>query len=387
MLEVKNAIVDALEPIEVELTDGGGDVAKDDVSQYVLTAGQAFPIVKISKTIIKNTDIKTFTMKCGLQNPLPIASFIVNDASNQFRETDYIDATTPIRIWLGNPQLEQSPINYLMKVVDVQLKSGTIIAKTELSLPTEPINVYNDTVEAMLQSFASQTGLGIRCNFDNILSLTVIRNFVNITPIDFIRQFTEHIGVDWFIDAEYNLCLLDIELSISQHQDKTCEYNFFTTYQPEQPYKVAYTNNLDEQTIFRFTTFGYDFIDVDNTVPEVEAVEFDKAFSPDIAKSQTIEEDFVDKPIKPDTDCLYFEAEFDPFKLVGETMSIQVYTQMNRPKRMTLDERYAGDKLDMSQLLIEDISGIYMLTDVTYIYNGQSFDAWTAFQRPTKQDA
>lgn len=382
MLNIKSSIVNELSSIQIDLTNAGK--AKDNTAVYLLNAGMRFPIIRVSKTVLQAGDIQAFSLKMGLRNQLPIATLAFADASSQFRQTDFIDKSTEVRMWLGYANSDVPPVNLSMLPIDVQVKNGGVIMKLALALPTANITVEHDTVKAMLSSFADKTGIGIYCNSERLLSATCIRNYVDMQPWQFVQQFMQDLHCQhWFINAQYQLCIVDIEQSIAEHVDNQCNDVFYSTDSLQKPMPIRYTNHIDTASQFKFAQFGYDFIDVDNSIPNEEAVVFDKAFTPDIAKLQTIEDDFVDFAIPIDTDCLYFEAPFDPYKQVGNTFAIDVYTTRGIAKRVTQQAYESGKELSMDQMLIEDVSGVYMLTDATYMFNGGVFNAWTAFQRPT----
>lgn len=384
MLEIENGLVEQLSEIEITLAEDGGN-ATDNMDTFAINGGMSFPIVKVSNTVLRASDISSFVLKVGKNSPVPTLNLVFNDSTGQFRETDYINNETEIRCWLGYIESDQPPINLSMHPTDVQVKNGSVILKCELTLPIDEIDIMHDTVEQMLTDFADKTKLGIKCNFDDVLAAELIRNFVHIKPVDFIQQFCEHTGMPWFIDTQYNVRMLDIDASIAAHETKQCDIQFFSSDKPKEAYEVKYTNDVDKVTQFKFTTFGYDFIDVDNTVPQLEAVTFDKSFAPDIELDQTIEEDFTAFPPKPDTDCLYFEAQFDPYKLVGETFEIEVLTQTGRAKRVPMEQYEEGYKADQRQQLIEDVSGIYLLTNIIYNFISGKLSAWTSFERVSEQ--
>lgn len=393
MLEVASSLVSKLGEIEVVFANKGGR-AKDDSSQYALTAGLFYPIVKVANTVLAKDDISSFKLSLGYSSPIPTLTVVIDDGFGNFRESDYIEKTSDLLVWLGCKAFDADtdktvdkpkPIKLGMQVVDIKLKQTSIIVKGRLKLPTERFTIAKNTVENMLKAFADATGIGVLCNYA-LLSEQVDKNFVNVTAEEFITDFCKFIGIqDWFIDSQYNLCMLDIAATCSEHKELQCKtlFSSFRTLDTAQP--VRYTNYLNDITQFKYVQYGYSFIDRDNELPVVENVVYDKATSPAEESYQRTEQNFLAKPAPIDTDNIYFEAAFDPYKQVGKTFQIDAYTSAGRPKRMATEQYENDEKPPTGQQKIEDICGVYMLTDVIYLMSSYSnLQAWTSFQKPTE---
>ena len=381
MLQIESQIVQSLDKVVIEFPDGG-DKAKDNVNSYVLNNGNQFPLVQVSKTVLSPGDIIGFQLKMG-QPAIPVCQVIFSDAQGRFRNTDYINPKTPIRVWLGYANSDEKPVNIMLTPIDTQVKNEQVIVKSKLALPSNRINIKAGTVQSMLEDFASQSRLGVLCNYDDLLIEEIPNNYENVTVEQFITNFAKYLGItNWYLDHRYNYCLIDVAQAISDHKDKTCDFIFNTTDKLETPQTVKYTNNLEENTQFRFTSYGYDFIDNDNYVKPLEAITYDKSFTPDLSKFQTSELQFTKQPPILDLSSLYFEMPFDPYKTVGMTAPFEIWTTVGKPKRVTMKEYQAGDKADMNQKLITDLSKVYFLHSIIYNFNAGRLSCWSSYVTP-----
>jgi hypothetical protein len=73
---------------------------------------------------------------------------------------------------------------------------------------------------------------------------------------------------------------------------------------------------------------------------------------------------------------------FDPYKTVGMTAPFEIWTTVGKPKRVTMKEYQAGDKADMNQKLITDLSKVYFLHSIIYNFNAGRLSCWSSYVTP-----
>jgi hypothetical protein len=199
MLEIKSSLLSELPEIVVELQE------EDSLESQARYGGSSFPIVQISKTVLHANDITSFVLKVGVE-PLPTLDISIRDINDQFKDTDCIDETTKIVVWIGSLAAKPMPVKLEFEVIDTQTKSGMILAKAKLRLPTELITIWHNTLEAMLSEFAKLSGLGMKLDLPEYEQVQIGQNYCHVTPIDFLTKFSKDAKLTWFIDGQYNVC-------------------------------------------------------------------------------------------------------------------------------------------------------------------------------------
>lgn len=349
--------------------------------------GLAYPIIKVSNTVLSQTDIELFVLQVGYKSPVPTAKLAFADLHNHFRETDSIDKAGEVIVWIGcATQEDMPPVKLDMRVDAVNSADGHIALLLSMRLPDERFSIAgNQTVREMLQIACKRSGLGLLCSLTDALDITHSKSYENVTIKEFLRAFMHDIGVvNWFIDGQYNLRVIDVTEEVVDHEPKMCEVSLYTGEELETAEPVKYSNSIERPGQFSFGS--YDPIDMQRkpSQPKTEQVEFDISYTPGDGSVQLAEQNFDKFAEQPDIEALQFTARFDPYKQPGQTHDIEVWTLPGQ-KRVTTEQYDAGETVSMKQKQIEDLSGVYMLMHATYYTNNARLMAMTEYHRPTPE--
>lgn len=362
MVEVKAAILDELDDIEVKFNDG------DNTDEFVLQTGYVWPLIKISNTVISVESLNAFKLKLG-QSKLPELELSVDDSFNQFRTTDCIDENTEILVWIGSVRSELEPTKLCFVPTDVYARNDTLRLTAVLKVPTDLISIQADTVEEMLKAFCDASGLGLRLSVGDFANIECKRNFAKLTPIQFLDQFCEYLGLQWCIDNYYNVCIYNLPDIIDEYELQTCPAPFDSMDDFEKPVEVRISNKIDDTCLCMFSVLGYDYLNKDNEQPVRANAEFDKSVEIEDDTELISEDEVVDRLEVFDLAKICLELQFNPYLLLNRTFDIQPYTTGQRPKRRDIDSEES--KPD-EQLLIEDLAGTYLIAAVDYEYPSTS---------------
>lgn len=379
MVEVEAKLLQELEDIDFHFE------SMDNTDGFAIVSGYKRPIVKVANTALDAGQLQQFRLDIGnVKVPQLACSILDNNLS--FRTTDCIEQGTLLTIFVGSIRCEQLPTKLCMKVVDCQVVANMISITAELNLPTDKIAVQSDTMQAMLEDFCEKTGLGLRLCAPDFEQQQIANNYFDISPIDFLNKFCADLGFEWHIDNHYNVCINTLPNLIAEHEDmqKTCSFETYEDYDEPLPAKISDLQTENPIAIkFLPGDFGYDVIDVDNTVPKHAIAEFDKTF--DTADTGILyAEDAIEKPEPLDLSQLAITLTNDPLLLYDRTYDIQLYTDANNYRKQSYEDFSANTQASNEQILIADMSGIYRLSAMTYLYPGTNngFDCLCTFSRP-----
>lgn len=383
MVEIKAAILDELEEIDVHFAEG------DDTEDAALSFGYMVPILQVSDTVFNPSDILAYHLVIGRQS-VPYLKLSISDTKNEFRTSDCIDESTEIRTWLGSVRVDDLPINLDMEVIDVKGQSNDIYITARLKMPTDKLCICQGTFKDMLSDLCDKSKLGLRLNAPDFEDVEVKRNFYNVTAEEFLNQICKMLGFSWYIDGQYNICIHQLQAMIDDHEDEECSVYFENYEDFDKAVKVIYSNSSKADShFFHFNNFNYNYINVDNSKPELQNAEFDKSFDVDLEKTVVDEEQPIEKPDIYDVAQLYIKTPFDPYLMADRTKNIELYTQEGDVHRVSYDEYSQGQEPTDEELLIEDMSGVYLLADVEYAYPGDTgrVEAWCSFVRPPQEES
>lgn len=379
MQTITSKLLDNLESIDMHFDEG------DDTKGFALQAGYKYPLVKVSSTVLNSSEVEQFELHIGGRYKLPTVTCTISDVHSKFRYTDCIDESTVITLFIGSVRCDLAPVKLECRVVDSQVTGDSIFVTCELNIPTDKVAIANDTMLNMLTSFCEQTGLGLRMSAPHYEQQHIKANYFDMKPIDFLNAFAAETGFEWHIDGQYNVCIHELDALLAEHEELTVTQQFDNYEDLEEPKQVRISSKSpDYKSALLFTRFGYDFIDVDNTVQECTSAQFDAKFDISNATELVSEDATIDKPAPIDVSRLYIELGNNPLLLYDRTYAIDVYTELSYFKRQSFEDSEAGQQPESDQQFIEDMSGIYKLDEIRYCYPGDTsgFDCKCSFIMP-----
>lgn len=380
MKAIRAAILDELDSIDLHFIDG------DDTAGFALQAGYRYPLVKVSNTVINASELEQFDLHIGGQYKLPTVSCSIADTQSKFRGTDCIDESTVLTVFIGSVRCELEPTKLTFAVTDCQVISDSIYIAAELDLPSNRVSIYNDTVSAMLEQLCKLTGLGLRLAIGDFADVHVQTNYTNVSITELLDDLCDRLGFSWHIDGQYNICINDLSALLAEHTELTVTQQFDNYDDLAEPKQARISSKSPDYTAaLPFTRFGYDYVDNDNTVPNLTEAVFDKSFDIGNANELVAEGELSSKHAEQDLARLYIEFGNNPLLLYDRTYRIDVYTEASEFRRQSYEDWSANKAVQQDQQFIEDLSGIYKLDEIRYVYPGDvaGFDCKCSFVQPS----
>lgn len=367
-LYIKDKIRDTLPLIEVTIYSG------DDATAYASTMGYAYPVICINGYTLKSQEISNFRLYMGYDNPIPNATFTIFDADNRIKNTYKIDEKSEVVIWLGMVFSPAPPVKFKMNITKITNVNRNIYVTTELALPEEPITIYHDTIDKMLQQLADTSGLGIKFQDNTYDGYVYPDNFPKTSVKDFLLKFFGDLKLNWCIDNEYNVCSRDVKLAIAEHKDETVDILLINGIKLSKEQVVQFNNAVQTETQFKIWHWGADKIPAINKVYDVQDTKLSKSSALDISKQQIPEQSSKRNADPYDTVELKFDCDVNGMLQVGYTRPIVILTQEDQSAKHDCKEiedgsAYAGK----GERIIVDYTGIYLIQSIWYEFKPSKF--------------